>query len=81
MDRALHPMKLEEVKGAPPGAMLYLEYHLETRFHQSGPRRASTIRAMICDSHMAAHYGQRFRCWMRRPTPEDMKAHEWRNEE
>lgn len=73
-----HPMDIRHLKAAPSGAMLYLEYRMETKFHQSGPRRASTIRAMICDSHMEAYYGQRFRCWAHRPTPEDMKAHEWR---
>lgn len=77
----LHPMKLEEVKAAPPGAMLYLEYRQELKYHQSGFNRASTISAMMCPEHMAANYGKRYRCWPRRPSLEDTKAHEWRNEE
>ncbi len=78
MDNALHPMRLEDVQAAPSGAMLYLEYRLELKYHQSGFRRAGTICAMLHPDHMAANYGHRYRCWKRRPSLEDMKAHEWR---
>lgn len=78
MANPLRPMKLEEVQAAPYGAMLYLEYRQELKYHQSGPRRAGTICAMLCPEHMAANYGHHYRCWPRRPTPEESKAHEWR---
>jgi len=78
MANPLHPMDIKHLKAAPPGAMLYLEYRQEMKYHQSGPRRASTICAMMHPEHMAANYGKRYRCWPRRPTPEESKAHEWR---
>jgi hypothetical protein len=74
------PLTLEELEAAPDAAMLYLEYRLPRPFHRNGTSRADSIRAMMCQAYRAAHYGQRFRCWSGKPTPEEMKSRKWRDE-
>lgn len=71
-------LTLEEVQQAPPSAMIYLEYSHPMQFHSNGLRQAATIRAMMCPAYLAANYGIRFRCWARKPGPEDLKENEWR---
>lgn len=76
------PVKLLTLAGleaAPDAAMLFLEYRLPREFHRNGTSRADGIRAMMCPAYRAAHYGQRFRCWSGKPTPEDMKSRKWRD--
>lgn len=80
IDRA-YLLTLEELQRAPDTAMLYLEYRVPMQFHKSGTRRVSTIRAMNHPEYLAANYGIRFRCWARKPGPEDLKANEWRNDQ
>ena len=72
-------LTLEEVQRAPDTAMLYLEYRVQMQYHKSGTRRVSTIRAMNHPEYLAANYGILFRCWARKPTPEDMKSRKWRD--
>lgn len=71
-------LTLEEVQQAPDTAMIYLEYEQPMQYHGNGLRQAAAIRALICPEYLAAHYGQRFRCWSAKPSPRETKANEWR---
>lgn len=72
-------LTLEEVQQAPDAAMIYLEYEQPMQYHGNGLRQAATIRALICPEYLAAHYGQRFRCWNKKPEPRHTKSRSWRH--
>lgn len=71
-------LTLEEVRQTPPSTMIYLEYRNPRQYHKNGTRRADFTRYLIHPDYMTAHYGQWFRCWSGKPSPEDLKANEWR---
>lgn len=74
-------LTLEEVATAQDEAWLYLEFRKEYAYHRSAYRLAYIARAMLHGEHQRQYYGIRYRCWDKKPGPDDLGKNEWRDQE
>ena len=73
-------LTLEEVNNAPDDTWLYLEFREKRSYSWNAYRLACVVRVVTCEEHRQKHYGIRYRCWNQKPSAEDAKKAEWRNE-